>query len=98
MYSDSCPASDVLRKRTLDGEVLLVEDLRERLARVLHAKMEHLDPTGKYVWERLTERGKVFYRSCVDSMLCSGLVEPTKGRIHQSQPNTLVFPFPIPRP
>jgi hypothetical protein len=60
-------------------EVLGPESLEERLARLLHAKMEHLDPTGKPVWEGLTEREREFYRCCVDTILCSGLIVPTKG-------------------
>lgn len=60
------------------GEVIAPEDLRERLARVLHAKMEHLDPRGE-VWENLTERDKGFFRCCVEAILTSGLVAPTKA-------------------
>jgi hypothetical protein len=64
--------------KKISGEVLPPEELTERLSRVLHLKMEHLDPTGKYIWEQLTEREKVFYRCCAEAILCSGLVEPTK--------------------
>ena len=38
-----------------------------------------LGPTGKSAWEKLTPREKEFYRCCVEAILCSGLVEPTKG-------------------
>jgi hypothetical protein len=62
-----------------DSEILPPDALEDRLARVLHLKMEHLDPTGKFVWESLTEREKTFYRCCIQAILCSGLVAPTKG-------------------
>jgi hypothetical protein len=59
-------------------EVFFPENVEERLARVLHAKMEHLDPRGE-IWEDLTERDKTFFRCCVEALLTSGLIVPTKG-------------------
>jgi hypothetical protein len=55
-------------------EILSPEPSEERLARLLHKKMEHLDPRGE-TWEGLTERDKVFYRSCIDVLITSGLVK-----------------------
>ena len=51
------------------GEVLPPEDPVERLARVLHAKMEHLDPTDDPDWESLTEQQREFYRLCIEALL-----------------------------
>lgn len=55
------------------AEVLLPDTVEERLSRLLQEKMEHLDPSGKK-WETLTEREKVFYRCCIDTLIASGLV------------------------
>lgn len=52
-------------------EVLLPESIEERLARVLHAKMEHLDPRGE-IWEDLTERDETFFRCGVEALLTTG--------------------------
>ena len=41
----------------------------EGLAMVLHAKMEHLDPTEDPDWRMLTERQRDFYRICIESLL-----------------------------
>jgi hypothetical protein len=41
----------------------------EELARVLHSKMEHLDPTDDPSWPDLTDHKKEFYRSCVEEVL-----------------------------
>jgi hypothetical protein len=41
----------------------------ERLARELHWKMEHLDPTEDSDWERLSDRQREFYRLCVRWLL-----------------------------
>jgi hypothetical protein len=43
----------------------------ERLAGILHDRMEHLDPTTDAApWEGLTEQQKEFYRACVDELAC----------------------------
>ena len=39
------------------------------LARRLHWKMEHLDPTDRPGWAALTERERDFYRLCVEAIL-----------------------------
>ena len=41
----------------------------ERLARVLHWKMEHLEPTDRPDWVTLTEREKDLYRLCIEAIL-----------------------------
>lgn len=41
----------------------------EALARRLHWKMEHLDPTDEYDWEKLSDRQREFYRISVESLL-----------------------------
>ena len=42
------------------------------LAKVLHWKMEHLDPTEKPDWENLTDREREFYRLCVQAIFNEG--------------------------
>jgi hypothetical protein len=41
----------------------------EELARTLHSKMEHLEPTEDFDWDRLNERQQEFYRLCVEGLL-----------------------------
>jgi len=42
----------------------------ERLAMLLHDKMEHLDPTVEGAgWLTLTEHQRDFYRLCVETIL-----------------------------
>jgi hypothetical protein len=47
------------------------EAIRE-LARTLHSKMEHLDPSDGPEWEALTERQREFYTLCVKAVLFEG--------------------------
>jgi hypothetical protein len=57
----------------LDGEVLAPETAIEQLARLLFWKMEHLDPTENYDWDktpeenwdRLNEGVKSIYRTSI---------------------------------
>jgi hypothetical protein len=45
------------------------EEALEFLARRLHWKMEHLDPTdGPEEWEQLSEHQREFYRACVNAV------------------------------
>jgi hypothetical protein len=47
------------------------EAARERLARELHFKMEHLDPSdGGGEWEALSESQRELYRACVEWLFC----------------------------
>lgn len=41
----------------------------EALARELHWKMEHLDPSDNPGWDELTDHDKNFYRCCVEWLL-----------------------------
>jgi len=41
----------------------------EALARRLHWKMEHLDPTDEDDWEKLSDRQREFYRISIVSLL-----------------------------
>jgi hypothetical protein len=41
------------------------EQAVEALAKILHAELEHLDPTEDPKWEDLTEHQKDIYRCCV---------------------------------
>ncbi len=41
----------------------------DALARRLHWKMEHLDPTDEYDWEKLSDRKREFYCISVESLL-----------------------------
>lgn len=43
-----------------------------RLARQLHWKMEHLDPTEDGDWDCLSDRKREFYRLCVEYLLLVG--------------------------
>jgi hypothetical protein len=63
------------------GKRLSKDETIEGLARVLHREMERLDPTGKPDWQKLTEREREFYRSCIDALLCTSEVSivSTKG-------------------
>ena len=55
----------------LGGEAGAPEKLEalEMLAKKLHSKMEHLDPTGKPTWADLDEFDREFYRSCVEAVI-----------------------------
>jgi hypothetical protein len=45
------------------------EEAREELARILHDKMEHLDPSDEDSnWDRLTDFEKQFFRSCIERL------------------------------
>jgi hypothetical protein len=46
-----------------------MDDAIEHLAKRLHWKMEHLDPTEDPDWDLLTERQRDFYRLCIKSLL-----------------------------
>lgn len=37
----------------------------DEMAKMLHAKMEHLDPTDRPEWDGLTDHERDFYRICV---------------------------------
>jgi len=42
----------------------------EHLARELHWKMEHLDPSGEWEeWSSLSEDGREFFRQCVKAVI-----------------------------
>ena len=41
----------------------------ENLARELHAKMEHLDPTTLPEWDEMTDADRAFYVRCVEHLL-----------------------------
>ena len=51
-------------------ETTTPEEALELLARRLHWKMEHLDPTEDADWEELTDHQKNFYRASVRALLC----------------------------
>ncbi len=52
----------------------------ECLARRLHWKMEHLDPTEDEEWDRLTERQKEFHRLCIREVIRDELlIERARG-------------------
>ncbi len=38
------------------------------LAKRLHWKMEHLEPTERADWDSLTEQERAFYRLCVETI------------------------------
>lgn len=44
----------------------------EELAKVLHWKMEHLDPTDQADWNLLDDLDREFYRQCVKAILRQG--------------------------
>ena len=45
------------------------EDAIEHLAKILHRKTEHLDPTEDADWAAMSERKKEFFRLCVKAVL-----------------------------
>ena len=45
------------------------DEVIEDLARTLYLTMEHLDPTGEYDWEKLSDRQKEFYRLSITGLL-----------------------------
>jgi len=44
----------------------------EELAKVLHWKMEHLDPSDEADWGTMTDEDKEFFRQCVKALLRQG--------------------------
>lgn len=46
-------------------------EAREKLARTLRWKVEHLDPSGDYEieWDELPEHKREFFRLCVTALL-----------------------------
>jgi hypothetical protein len=59
-------AGTALGSRLDDGSV-------DRLAEVLHAKMEHLDPTDGPSWVCMSEHDREFYRACVEAVLIAAM-------------------------
>jgi hypothetical protein len=65
---------------SLDGDVLAPEPAIEQLARLLFWKMEHLDPTDNYDWDRtreenwdqLNEGAKNIYRTSIRRLAIEG--------------------------
>ncbi len=51
------------QKRQADDEAI------DALAKRLHWKMEHLDPTDDDDWEKMSDRQREFYRISVESLL-----------------------------
>ena len=48
----------------------------EKLAEVLHNKLEELDPSEETArWDEISEHERAIYVKCVKAMLWSGLVE-----------------------
>jgi hypothetical protein len=41
----------------------------EDLAKVLHRRMEHLDPSEDADWHRLSQRKRDFFRFCIEEIL-----------------------------
>ena len=56
-------------EHAISGEVLPTESPIEQLARELHWKMEHLDPSDAHEWECLSDHQKDFYMTCVEWIL-----------------------------
>jgi hypothetical protein len=50
-------------------EPTIQTEARERLARELHWKMEHLEPMDAPDWEMLSDRQRQFYRACIEWVL-----------------------------
>ncbi len=48
------------------------EEAIDLLARELHFKMEHLDPTEDADWEKLSERHRDFFRCCIRHLMLYG--------------------------
>ncbi len=62
------------------GNDLSSEGAIEYLARRLHWKMEHLDPSEDADWGGLSERQKEFYRLCVREVIRDGsMVDRARG-------------------
>lgn len=66
------PAITPAIKQPSAGELMPKDDPVGILARQLHWKMEHMDPSDnedEWEWDGLTELQKEFYRACINAVL-----------------------------